>query len=75
MKSKAMAASLYNSLRPFFVRTDTPATEVLMKQNSWKVGVFREIFLPKATPEELIVLGQFLDQDEFAEEILREVYL
>ena len=46
-----------------------------MKQNSWKVGVFREIFLPKATPEELIVLGQFLDQDEFAEEILREVYL
>jgi hypothetical protein len=73
-KSKQQAAMLWNSLKPFFVRTEPADLELQMRKNSFKTPTFRSIFLPRAQPTELVVLGQFLDQGEYAEEILCEVY-
>jgi len=40
----------------------------------FKIPVFRTFYLPRAQPEELVVLARFLAQEEFAEEILNDVY-
>ena len=73
-KSKQKAAILYNSLVEFFVRTKSADFDTKMRESSFKIPVFRAEFLPKAQPEELIVLAEFLGQEEFAEEILTEMY-
>jgi hypothetical protein len=73
-KSKQQAAMIFNSLKPLFVRTITPEIDQKLNESSFKTSVFRDIFLMRAEPEELIVLGEFLDQGEYAEEILQEVY-
>lgn len=76
-KSKSQAASIYNSLNEFFVRTkssDFEGFEAKMFAAGFKIPVFRTFYLPRAQPEELVVLARFLAQEEFAEEILNDVY-
>lgn len=74
LRSKQQAASLFNALRPFFVRTITPDFDKKMDDQIFKLPFFKDFFVQKAHPEELIVLGEFLDQGEYAEEILQEAY-
>lgn len=73
-RSKLQAAQIYNSLIEFFVRTKSASFDTKMKESSFKTPVFRAEFLPKAQPEELTVLAEFLAQEEFAEELLQELY-
>jgi hypothetical protein len=73
-RSKLQAAQIYNSLIEFFVRTKSVSFDTKMKESSFKTPVFRAEFLPKAQPEELTVLAEFLAQEEFAEELLQELY-
>jgi hypothetical protein len=74
LKSKQQAASIFNALRPFFVRTIPSDFDEKMKLQVFKTPLFKATFLPLAEPEEVIVLGEFLNQGEYAEEILQEVY-
>lgn len=73
-RSKLQAAQIYNSLNEFFVRTKSADFDRKIRESSFKTPVFRAEFLPKAQPDELIVLAEFLAQEEFAEEMLQEVY-
>jgi len=73
-KSKTQAAAIYNSLNEFFVRTKSASFDEKITAAAFKTPVFRAEFLPKAQPEELIEVARFLSQEEFAEEILYEVY-
>jgi len=45
-----------------------------MNAKGFKTPYFKTVFLPRAQPNELILLGDFLSQGEYAEEILQEVY-
>jgi hypothetical protein len=75
MRSKQHAAALFNALRPFFVRTTMSEFEERLRKNAYKTTIFRNFYLVRATePGELTVLSEFLEQGEFAEEILAEVY-
>ena len=74
LKTKAQAASLFNALMPLRVRTLTPEFEPDLIKKPYKSQWFRAILIPKANPQELMILGEFLDQGEFAEEVLQEVY-
>ena len=73
-KSKLQAAAIYNSLNEFRVRTESGDFHRKIGESVFKTPVFRAEFLPKAQPEELSVLADFLAQEEFAEEILQEAY-
>jgi hypothetical protein len=73
-RSKLRAASLYNGLTEFFVRTKSVDFDSKITAAAFKTPVFRAEFLPKAQPEELAIIAEFLGQDEFAEEILQEVF-
>ena len=44
-----------------------------LSEAAFKTPVFCAEYLEKAQPAELIALGEFLAQEEFAEEILQEV--
>jgi hypothetical protein len=72
--SKLRAAQLYNSLKPFFVRTESDKIRQEIRSKSFKTLVFREYFLPRAHSDELIVLAEFLQQGQDAEEVLQEIY-
>jgi len=73
-KSKLQSAQLYNSLVEFIVRTKSPDFDKKIGSAPFKTAVFRAEFLPKAQPEELAVIAEFLSQEEYAEEILQECY-
>lgn len=73
-RSKLHAAAIYNSLNEFFVRTVSADFYEKIRFHAFKTPVFRAEFLPKAQPRELTVLAEFLAQEEFAEEILQEIY-
>ena len=73
-RSKLQAAQIYNSLIEFFVRTKSASFDTKMKESSFKTPIFRAEFLSKAQPEELTVLAEFLAQEEYAEELLQELY-
>lgn len=75
LHSKQRAAALYNALSEFLVRTKFPGFDELLAEEQVKLPYFKDFFLGKATPQEIIVLGEFLDQAEFAEEILQEIYI
>lgn len=75
LHSKQRAAALYNSLKEFLVRTLSEKDVHLLCETIVKTACFREICLPLANAQELIILGEFLDQAEFAEEILQEIYI
>jgi hypothetical protein len=74
IKSKQQAVSLFNALSALRVRTITPEFEPEMRQKVFKSAWFRSILIPKSSPQELMVLGEFLDQGEYAEEVLQEAY-
>lgn len=74
LKSKLQAAKLYNSLDEFFVRTKSAGFDDKCRASVIKTSAFREEFLSKAQPDELAVLAEFLAHEEFAEEILEEIY-
>ena len=74
MRSKEVAASLFNDLLEARVRTITPQMEPLLRQADNKMHWFREIMIEKCTGSTLISLAEFLDQGEFAEEVLNEAY-
>lgn len=73
-KSKIQAMGIYNSLIEFIVRTKSASFDTKIKESSFKTPVFRAEFLSKAQPEELIVLAEFLSHEEFAEEVLQEMF-
>ena len=73
-KSKLQAAAIYNSLNEFRGRTESGDFHRKICESVFKTPVFRAEFLPKAQPEELSVLAEFLAQEEFAEEIFQEAY-
>ena len=74
LRSKQRAASLYHSLQQICVCTiDTQNTQIL-SVNPIKLGIFREILIKKCNPGELMILGEFLDQGEYAEMILQDAY-
>lgn len=73
-KSKLRAAALYNSLSEFFVRTTSHGFREKMIGSPQKIALFRAEYLSKAQPEELGVLAEFLSQDEYAEEVLEDIY-
>ena len=74
LHSKSQAVSLFNALSPLRVRTLTPDFERDLAQKPIKSYWFRSLLIPKANPQELMILGEFLDQGEYAEEVLQEVY-
>lgn len=74
MKSKQQAAALWNAIQPLVVRTITPDFAEELTEKPVKTAIFRSFVMPGATPQEIIVLGEFLDQGEYAEIILQEVY-
>lgn len=73
-KSKLHAAKIYNSLNEFFVRTKSADFDRKMAESTFKTPVFRAEFLPKAQPEELSLLAEFLAQEEYAEDVLTDVF-
>jgi hypothetical protein len=75
MRSKQRAAAIFNSLRAFFVRTERAEITQKITNSKYKTEVFRDCYLHLALPEELVVLGEFLEQGEYAEELLQEVYI
>jgi hypothetical protein len=74
MQSKQQAAALWNALRALVVRTIPVQFELELRKQIIKTPFFRSFCLPGAMPQELIILGEFLDQGEYAEEILQTVY-
>jgi len=74
LKSKQQAAALWNAIQPLVVRTITPDFAEELTEKPVKTAIFRSFVMPGATPQEIIVLGEFLDQGEYAEIILQEVY-
>ena len=74
IRSKPQAAALFNGLAPLRVRTIDPQNEVIMQHSYQKMNQFRLFLSEKASPAELMILGEFLDQGEFAEEVLLEAY-
>jgi hypothetical protein len=75
LHSKQRAAMLYNSLSEFFVRTKFDGFDAKLAEEQVKLPYFKDFFLGKANPQEIIILGEFLEQGEYAEEILQEIYL
>ena len=75
LRSKQRAAALFNALQPILVRTFDDKNARILSELPFKIQKFREILMPGATPSELQVLGEFLDQGEYAEEILQDVYV
>jgi hypothetical protein len=68
------ASEIYHSLNEFFVRTKSGGFDQRMRDTAFKTPIFRAEFLQKAQPEELVILGEFLGQEEFAEEVLQEMF-
>ena len=73
LKSKMQAGLKYNMLNEFLVRTKSADFDRKLSEAAFKTPVFCAEYLEKAQPAELIALGEFLAQEEFAEEILQEV--
>ena len=74
LRSKATAARLFNALSEHRVRTSTPENEAYLVRSPVKLGVFSEILKENASADDLISLGEFMNQGEYAEEVLSEVY-
>ena len=75
MHSKQMAASLFNSLAYVRNNFSFKQNEKELCIRSVKLPLFRTMMLPLCSAKELIILGEFLDQGEYAEEILQEVFV
>lgn len=75
LKSKQQAASLWNALQPLVVRTISDGDREFLTEISAKSTHFKVLLVNVATPQELVILGEFLDQAEYAEEILQEVFV
>lgn len=73
--SKEAAARLFNALSQARVRTVGPEIEKLLIRSPDKLVVFSQNLRYGCEPDELISLGEFMNQGEYAEEILREVYV
>jgi hypothetical protein len=76
LRSKKVAAALWNGLRETVVRTIPAEFEPELSKKIVKIPYFRKLLLSNESlsPNELVVLGDFLSQGEYAEEILSEVY-
>jgi hypothetical protein len=72
--SKEAAARLFNALSEARVRTIGPETEKVLINAPDKLVSFSHNLRYGCLPDELISLGEFMNQGEHAEEILREVY-
>ena len=72
--SKEAAARLFNALSEVRVRTIKPVHEELLINQPLKLRIFALEIMNFCNPDELISLGEFMNQGEYAEEILREVY-
>lgn len=74
LHSKQQAASLFNSLLYIRSNLNFRENEEELIKIPVKLQFFRKIVVQICSPKELIVLGEFLDQGEYAEEILQEVF-
>ena len=74
LRSKQRAASLYNALANVRVRTIDENLHQNLVINPLKLMIFREILLKKCDPGELMVLAEFLDQGQYAEEVLQDAF-
>jgi hypothetical protein len=75
LRSKQQAAALYNSLKNYIVRTINPVIESELIKNHVKLYTFRDFFISRATGPDLILLAEFLGQEEYAEQVLQEIYI
>jgi len=75
LHSKQRAAALFNALNPRIVATFTDEIRHELTRIPAKLPYFRSVLSQSCTPQELSVLGEFLDQTEYAEEILQEVFI
>ena len=72
--SKEAAARLFNALSQARVRTIGTETEKVLIKVPDKLVTFSHNLRYGCEPDELISLGEFMNQGEYAKEILREVY-
>ena len=75
LHSKQQAAALFNALS--YIRNNVNFMQYTneLTKIPVKLPYFRMIALPICTPKELIIMGEFLDQGEYAEEILQEIFV
>ena len=74
ISSKEAAVRLFNELSEARVRTIGPETEKVLIKAPEKLAVFSKNMMFGCEPDDLISLGEFLNQGEYAEEVLRMVY-
>ena len=72
--SKEAAARLFNALSQARVRTIDKTAESALINVPDKLGLFSHFIKQDTYPDDLIALGEFMNQGEYAEEILREAY-
>ena len=75
IRSKQRAAALFHELKPAISRTLSAEHAQNLTLQPVKLPTFRQILQKNISPAELSLLAEFLDQMDFAEEILQDVYL
>jgi len=75
LRSKQRAASLYHALTPVRVRTIDGNLAQNLTVHTVKLPLFRSILMKTCDPGELSVLAEFLDQGEYAEELLQDAFI
>lgn len=75
LRSKQRAAALWSGLSSVTVRTISEDHTKILTELPFKIIEFRKIMMPACNPAELQVLGEFLEQEEYAEEVLQDVYV
>lgn len=74
LHSKQQAACLFNAMAYIRNNLNFKQYEDELNKIPVKLPYFRMIAVPICSPKELIIMGEFLDQGEYAEEILQEVF-
>jgi len=74
LRSKSIAAAQFNELKRLRLREETPEFHEKICEMSYKTVLFKHFFMPRADQKELVSLAGFLDQGNFAEDVLQDVY-
>lgn len=74
LRSKTVAVSLFNELKRLRLREETEIIHHNLSKMVYKTALFKHFYLARASQEELLQLAAFLDQGDFAEDVLQEVY-
>jgi hypothetical protein len=69
-----MALSLFSGIRQLRYREENDEIHEKLCNYSYKTPHFKHFFLGRAEPSEMVALGEFLDQDDFAEDVLQDIY-